>query len=220
MKNETPVVTVSSASYLRLIPFLIIVALMAFCPTLMRADTIALSFAPLGPTANAPFLTVGYAFTLSSPILVTQIGIWDPENDGLLGSSVVTIWTSTGTQEAQGTVPSGTGATLTDGFRYVSIAPILLPAGTYTIGSFSGDSGDVFRENASAITTASGVTYDGSRSTFFNAFPPGNILLAANGYFGPNFQFTAATTTPDTGTTASLFALSLTGLAFLRRKLC
>ena len=27
-------------------------------------------------------------------------------------------------------------------------------------------------------------------------------------------------TTPDTGTTASLFGLSLTGLAFLRRKLC
>jgi hypothetical protein len=27
-------------------------------------------------------------------------------------------------------------------------------------------------------------------------------------------------TTPDTGTTASMFALSLTGLAFLRRKFC
>jgi hypothetical protein len=75
--------------------------LMTVCPTLMRADTIALSFTG-GSLGNAgQDLTFGYAFTLSSSVLVTQLGLWDQGNDGLNTSHDVTIWTSTGTQEAR-----------------------------------------------------------------------------------------------------------------------
>jgi hypothetical protein len=221
MKNETPVVTVSSASHLRLIPVLIIVALMAFYPALAQADTIALSFtgASAAGTGNS---TQGYAFNLSNPVLVTQLGIFDfelPFMPGLDESHLVTIWTSTGTLKAQGTVPSGTAGTLTDGFRYVAIAPMLLSAGSYTIGAFYAGGSDFAVGPASTITTAPGVTYSGSRSGQGNAFPAGNFFLESNGYFGPNFQFTAAGSVPDTGTTCSLFGLSLMGLAFLRRML-
>ena len=110
---------------------------MAFCPTLMRADTIGLSFTGGTGADGISDLTVGYAFTLSGSVLVTQFGIWDQGNDGLNTSHGVDIWTSTGTLVATTTIPSGTGATLTNGFRYVSIASILLPAGSYTIGGFS-----------------------------------------------------------------------------------
>ena len=214
MKAKTPIVTVSSQSSLKLAPVLVIAALMAFCPTLMRADTIALSFTGTAG-AGTGNTTEGYAFTLSNPVLVTQLGVFDFDLVGQVGLSQsipVTIWTSTGTLEAQGTVPSGTAGTLTDGFRYVSIAPVLLSAGSYTIGAFYVSGIDLVIGPASTITTASGVTYSGSRSVAGNAFPAGNSLLEPNGYFGPNFQFTTATSTPDTGTTLGLLSLSVVAL--------
>jgi len=195
-------------------------ALVAFCPLQTRANTIALSFT--GGTSDFPNTdeTLGWAFTLSSPVLVTDLGLWDQNNDGLFVSHVVTIWTSTGTLEAQGTIPSGTGATLTNGFRYVSIAPVLLPAGSYTIGGFySPTDSDQIVTSASTITTASGVIYDGSRIGLGFAFPPIDISGVPNSNFGPNFQFSTRTSVPDAGTTGSLFGLSLMGLAFLRRKI-
>ena len=217
MKNETPLVTVPSRSSLRLAPVLVIAALMAVCPTLMRADTIALSFTG-GSLGNAgQDLTFGYAFTLSSSVLVTQLGLWDQGNDGLNTSHDVTIWTSTGTQEAQVTIPSGTGATLTNGFRYVSISSVLLPAGSYTIAGFYSANSDLFAFSASTITPASGVTYNGSKSEGGFAFPTGDIFSEPNSYFGPNFQFTVPT--PDAGSTVSLLGCALLGLAVLRRKL-
>ena len=45
MKNQTPLLTVPSRFSLRFVPVLVIVALVAFCPTLMRADTIAQNIA-------------------------------------------------------------------------------------------------------------------------------------------------------------------------------
>ena len=54
MKNQTPLVTVPSRSSLRLAAVLVIAALMAFCPTLMRADTIAEN------TAGTTIGPVGY----------------------------------------------------------------------------------------------------------------------------------------------------------------
>ena len=192
-------------------------ALIAFCPLQTRANTIALSFT--GGTsgfANGD-QTWGWAFTLSSPVLVTELGLWDQNNDGLSASHVVTIWTSTGTLEAQGTIPSGTGATLTNGFRYVSIAPVVLPAGSYTIGGFYSGGQDQIASLASAVTTASGVTFNGDRFESGLVYP--DASFATNSFFGPNFQFTTSTSVPDAGTTGSLFGLSLMGLAFLRRKI-
>lgn len=188
------------------------VALIACCPLHTRADTIALSFSDSG-NFGFPLVdqTRGWAFTLSSPVLVTELGLWDRGNDGLGKSHVVTIWTGTGTQEIQGTIPSGTGATLTNGFRYVSIAPLLLPAGNYTIGGFYSPSPDNIAFLASAIATASGVTYDGSRGGFGFAFPPGDISSLSDSYFGPNFQFSAPTSTPDSGSTWALLLLGMTG---------
>jgi VPDSG-CTERM motif len=147
---------------------------------------------------------------------VTQLGLWDQNNDGLNTSHDVNIWTSTGMLLATTTIPSGTGATLTNGFRYVSIPSVLLPAGSYTIGGFYSTNSDLAAIQVSTITTASGVTYNGSRSAGGFVFPTGDPAGRPNSYFGPNFQFSV----PDTGTTCSLLGLSLMGLAFLRRKLC
>jgi len=149
-----------------------------------------------------------------------MLGLFDSGNNGLLFSHAVTIWTSTGTKLVQARIPSGTGATLTNGFRYVSIAPFTLAAGTYTIGGFYAAG---FRGSfdpaliLASITPASGLRYHGSRSALGRTFPTGDDIR--HGYFGPNFQFTTGVPTPDSGSTVSLLGCALLGVAALRRKL-
>jgi hypothetical protein len=127
---------------------------------------------------------------------VTNLGLFDSDNNGLTASHAVTIWTSTGTQLVQATIPAGTGATLINGFRYVSIAPLLLAAGDYTIGGyypFSPTATEPYAALANSIQTASVVTYVGPRSGELPfavfGFPSDDIFSSPNSYFGPNFQF-------------------------------
>lgn len=80
--------------------------------------------------------TLGYAFTVSSPIRVTDLGLLDfYSRDGFNDQHAVAIWTSTGTQLVQTTIPAGTSAKLIDNYRHVPIAPFILAPGTYTIGA-------------------------------------------------------------------------------------
>ena len=217
MKTKTSSKKVSTPFSLRqnasqsfpLAPTLVTVALIAFCPLQTRADMIALNSKISGVGSSQHNSTKGWAFTISSPLLVTQLGLWDQGNNGLNASHAVTIWTSTGTLMAQTTIPSGTGATLMDGFRYVSITSVLLPAGSYTIGGFYGKFTDQFAIHPSTITTGSGVTYNGSRSANAFAFPAGNFFGNVNSYFGPNFQFTTVAI-PDSGSTWTLLLLGVT----------
>src|SRR5438874_1416126 len=107
--------------------------IVGFSAAHLRADTIALSASDNGAFTATADLTLGWAFTLGSSTLVTQIGIWDGPNggtgtpgDGLAQSHTVTIWTSGGIQRAQVIVPSSTGPE-TNNFRYVTLAnPIFL----------------------------------------------------------------------------------------------
>lgn len=205
----------------------------AFAVTLwagqLRANTAALSF-----TGGSLFLpsdaTAGWVFSLSASVFVTDLGFWDAPSpgegnfvgDGLFESHLVTIWdTNTMTQLAQATVT--TSGTLVDGFRYTSLTtPMLLAPGDYTIGAYyPADGSDRTAINATTITTASGVTYEGSVFTFGNAFPQGGFV-AANSYFGPNFQFieappTNGTAVPDSGSTLLLMFGSVSALIGLRR---
>jgi hypothetical protein len=210
MKTNTSILNASLMA-----PF--IAAAIALCPVQTRADSIALSFTPSGMTffGGAGADTVGWGFSLSAPVVLTQLGVWDENGDGLGQSHLVTVWNSTGTViEAQITVPSGKAASITSGFRYVTLStPILLSAGNYTIGTFlSAFGSDTASISASAISTASGVTYAGSRATAGNAFPSTDDFSLPNSYFGPNFQFTSPTSVPDTGSTFGLLFLSLIAL--------
>jgi len=167
-----------------------------------RADTIALSFSG-GSSVGSYDATLGWGFSLSAPVVVTGLGVWDYQDDGLMQSHDVTIWTSTGAQLVQATVPAGTGATLTDGFRYVSVTPMLLPAGDYTIAAYYPPIvprvNDNFAASVASVMTASGLTYDGGRAITGNAFPPNDVNNGGFGtaYFGANFRFTLSCT-PDT----------------------
>jgi hypothetical protein len=151
--------------------------------------------------------TFGWSFTLSSAVFVTNLGYFDFTADGLDDAHPVAIWSGAGgTPLAFATVPAGTGAALLNNFRYVAIAPVFLPPGTYTIGGYSPAFTDSVGVVAGTITTAPGITFTGSRSAqgVGLMFPSGNTQGFPNGCFGPNFQFV-----PEPSTTA----LALVGAA-------
>jgi len=104
----------------------------------------------------------GWGFSLSSPVVLTNLGVFDLDSAGLDSPHIVTVWTSTGTQLVQTTVPVGTSSTLIDGFRYVAVPPTLLPAGDYIIGAAFPDNNLDRVMYRTTATTASGVTYNGT----------------------------------------------------------
>jgi hypothetical protein len=191
LRFSAPIISVFAAAFI------------ALCTIQTRADTIALSFTGGLAAPATETVTAGWAFSVSTPIELTQLGLWDRFDNGLQEAHVVTVWTSTGTQLAQATIPAATSPTLIDGFRYVSLSnSIVLPAGDYTIGSlYNTGSADLFSISAATISPASGLTYSGSRFAIGDAFPTGDAGGNPMSYFGPNFQFTAVARTPDSGST-------------------
>jgi hypothetical protein len=219
MNLKAPVLNVSPRYCLRLAPT-IVAALIACCPLPMRGDTIALSFTG-GTSEVVPEQNIiGWSFSLSNPIILTELGTWDGPTgtngsigDGLVQSHEVTILTGTGTEVVEeGIVPAGTGGTLTNGFRYISVPPVLLAPGKYVIGDFANNSLDAFVINAS-ISTASGVSYIGDVILGDRAFTAGDVAVDGNnGYFGPNFQFISV---PE-ASTWTLLLLGVTAMLGLK----
>lgn len=71
-----------------------------------------------------------------SRLLVTQLGFFDYNSDGLLVDHEVGIWTPDGTLITSTTVPAGTTAQLVSQWRMVDIDPVtLLPGESYRIGA-------------------------------------------------------------------------------------
>lgn len=215
MKTKT-----HSAQAVVLTPIFVALGLLAFHATNVRANTIALDFTGHLAGVSNPDITVGWNFSLSSAVLVTDLGVWDggtsfsgPPGDGLADPHTVTIWTSTGTFVTSATVPAGTSGTLVDDFRYVSIAQTLLVAGSYVIGAYYPTSSDFAADSATGITTGPEVIYGQSRGGLGNGFPGSSA--ASNGIFGPNFQFMAPTDgngVPEGGGTFVLLAIAFVAL--------
>lgn len=190
--------------------FCFIAATQQFAP----AQTPALSFTG-GSFLGANAGTYGWAFTLSNTITVTDLGYFDFGGNGLNQSHDVGIWTSSGTLLVSATVPSGTAGTLIDGFRYTLITPTILPPGDYVIGGFeSGSSGDPIVVTATTITTASGITYNGSAISGATSFSFPSEPGQGNSYFGPNFEFNNV---PEPTTVALLVLGGLTA-GFVRKR--
>lgn len=199
-----------------LTPILAALTLLSLQVTTSRANTIALDFTTYGGLLHGGNFTGGWDFTLNSDVTVTDLGLWDgPQpgggtlSDGFADSHIVTIWTSTGTLVASAIIPAGMSGMVVDDFRYVSIAPTPLAAGTYVIGGYFPTNFDYLAAGASGITTAPEVIYGLSRDGSGNAFP--SDTDAPSGYFGPNFQFssTNGAAVPEAGGTFVLLGIAL-----------
>jgi len=167
---------------------------------------------------NPPF-TLGWQFSTTGTITVTDLGLFDDSQDGFAERHELGLWDSAGNLLASTFVGVGTGDPLVNQFRYADIVDIVLGAGTYQIGALFASGADplLFPGEATGFATDSAITFIAS------AFASGGTLTNPTSsagtdpsYFGPNFLF-EATAVPEPGSLA-LLAIGLIAIASKRRK--
>ena len=130
----------------------------SFClVSVISAATInpAVEYTSSSTLTDGRAFTLGYQFTTSVALTVNALGYWD---DGLGNNHQVGIWNSGGTLLVSTTVLGADP--LTGHFRYDSISPVSLAAGTYVIGGQYLGNGNPFPSNATGLTTVPGYTWD------------------------------------------------------------
>jgi hypothetical protein len=161
---------------------------------------------------DRPF-TLGYSFTLSDATTIDALGYWA---EGNLTSHRVAIWDMSGTMLTSGTVTAAD--TLLGNYRYDSIAPLLLGAGSYVIGGefFSGN----FPTNLTGVTNAAtyGWTQDryaGLGFTFPTSTSAGGY--GQNGIALVNFSIAQNAAVPEPATWAMML-IGFGGIGFSVRR--
>ena len=140
--------------------------------------------------------TVGWSFSLSEPIWVTDLGQFDLGWDGLSHDTTVALWDdTTGSLLAQADVPSLAAAwsPLVGNFVYAALEPVALEPGDYVIGVQSYEwNPDYYVYNA-GITESEAVRWGTGRHvgstvlSFPTAVVTGSVDQAA--WLGPNFLY-------------------------------
>ena len=163
--------------------------------------------------------TLGWAFNLNTEVRLDRLGFFDSNNDGLIASHDVGIWTAAGDLVASVTVPEGTNGLLLDGFRYVNVPSVQLPVGEYIIGghfggsTFGNGSQELFIQGSSSIETHPFVEYVGRAGGGPGfEFPTPNPQTGGTDFTAVNFQFNL----PEPSTVILLLVASGVG-GFVRR---
>jgi len=184
-------------------------------------STIAITTSPDNVATNTGTWTLGWSFSVNSSINVTALGAFDAGSDGLNVAHDVGIWDVSGNLLASATVPSGTAGVLDSGYRFVSISPLSLSAGsTYYVGAvyFVNDN-DGWLYDPITLATAPQITYLSREFEYSGGslvFP--DIASAGTtGYFGGNFEFDTSSTVPEPSTIA-LLAVGLGIVLFTRKR--
>jgi hypothetical protein len=179
-----------------------------------------------GARLTGSFRSIGFEFTPTVDLFVSDLGVYDHNQDGLNGAKTVGIFQKTGSILLTSTTVS-TPDTLDGLFRYKSIAPITLFAGqTYAVaGQFPQADGDFYLAEASAYTAAGAISYTPAMGAVFNGIGdtlffdyPSDVITNRNGHFSANFKFTTSGVSAPEPATLSLFALGLAGSMGIARQ--
>ena len=174
----------------------------AFMPLTAGASAILLNEGPgvLSSVGGGPpgstHVTYGYDFTVgSTSILVTSLGLWDANANGLTDAHTVRLWTISGALVASVSVSSGTAAELVGSFRYSTLSvPVTLYAGQqYVLGASYPISGtDQFIQNVVNPQNFDGAVSSGTARDVvgLDVFPD-HTNPGMYSFVGPNAQFKA-----------------------------
>lgn len=153
--------------------------------------------------------TMGWQFSVASPIVVTHLGLYDfyyelvyssgwtlITADGFNSAHPIGLWRlSDGALLASGTIPAGTDAPQIDRFRYIEVVETtLIPGEGYVVGFYteSAATSDPVATNPDNVTWTVDplVNYVAALQGSSSGLTMPTQTLEGDLRFGPNFQFT------------------------------
>jgi hypothetical protein len=198
-----------------------------------KAQTPALTFTT-APTSTGGFV-MGWQFSVkpAASVIVSALGYYDFNLDGLTQAHTVGIYDSVGTLLVSAVVPTGTGGTLLNQYRYISITPFTLAAGgAYTIEATNTGTGDrwafgdgtetglaVNSNITKAATNAAVFANNGGATLVYTTTKP-NSPTGYSFLGGPNFQIsgTVPSGVPEPGAAAIIIGITTTGAVLTMRR--
>jgi len=195
-----------------LLPVAVVFACQALCHSIIAKADIAMNVGAEGTNFNGSW-TLGYQFFTDVDVDVLSLGFFDSGADGLSSAHDVGIWDTAGNLLVMANVDNTDP--LTGKFRYTSIAPIQLSAGTnYIIGGFDYTSDAAIRNDLGVdatvhpdINIVSGRWTNGSSLSF-----PGNNISDPNIYYNTvSFEFSQVNAVPEPAGFAAVLVLLMVG---------
>ena len=174
-----------------------------------------------GGCGNINGETFGWAFDVTSPILIGAIAAWDSDEQAFGPDLEAGLWTDAGTLLASVTISAGSPTEDSNGdgvWRGESIAPLTLTPGRYVVGLTFFDETPLAQFDT-LFTTIPEVTYVEARTSDLGqdgglSFP--DITLDIEGIFGPTL-LAVVQPLPEPATLA-IFGFGLAGLGLAARR--
>jgi hypothetical protein len=225
--------SVSRISGKRLLGKILLAALFATSALTANAAILplAVNFDDTGISGGSgPNVNIGWEFSISSTISVTQLGFWDAGGDGLGEAHQVAIWHASGAGDlgsaiVSGTVAAGTVDPLAPGshFRVVDVTATLLTPGDYVIGGrLPGQQVDSYKDQSAGtinnLAFGPGISFIQKRFGGDPAFIRPDFTGAGSGIYGPNFTF-ASVPEPSSIALAVCGLVGVAGWKWRRRRL-